>query len=255
MRFSILPAASRVRRRPCRVVRLSALAAGMWVFTSVASAAPAVPAAAAPAASTAPGAIEGRFVPATPRPFLAVSLSGSGFADEDLRSTYGVAPAVGLWFHINDGPPAQYFLGIQYCSKRGDVFYDDPVFESSGSAKLVVMPVEFGLRTNLRRGHRTALFLGFAAEYSLIWETVRGAYYSNPSASETIHAWGLGFRVLAGPEFDFGRGPWVMGAEFSAGRHMSYSDLDVGSDGESGHDQRTVELTGLALRGYLGRRL
>lgn len=252
--------ATTVRRWALAALAVSITAASL--VASVSSAAPTVtvssfasassPASAPPAA---PHLIEGSFVQATPRPLLAVTVGGSRFTSEDLRRTYGSVPAVGLRVHVNDGPSAQYFLGIQYASRRGDSFYDDPVFESSGSAKLVVMPIEFGLRTNLRRGHRPGVFLGIAGEYSRIWERVRGTHHSNPRASETIRGWGLGVRVVAGPEFELGRGPWIMGTEFSAGRQLSWTGVHARSNRESRGDHRTVELTGLAVRAYLGRRL
>jgi hypothetical protein len=201
MRSSRTLAACRVRRRSSLAVGFLAVAAGAWstvpaasavstapavAATPAASAVPVVPA--APAAATAPavpiaGAVRAMQSPrATPRPLLAVSVSGSLFADEDMRRTYGGAPAVGLRIHVDDGVSAQYFLGVQFCSQRGDSYHGDPVFESSGNARLTVVPFELGLRTNPRRSHRQGFFVGAAGEYSRVWEKVRGADDQNPKA-------------------------------------------------------------------------
>jgi hypothetical protein len=183
----------------------------------------------------------------TPRPLLALSVGGWFFASEDMQRTYGAVPTVGLWIHINDGPSAQYFLGVQYGARRGDNNYGDPVFESGGNAKVTAVPIEFGLRANLRRRHRPGIFLGIAGDYIRTWETVRGTHRPNPEVPETIRNWALGLRLLAGPEVEIGRGHWVAGSEFSVGGSFTPSEP---------HDnQRTIDLAGLAVRAYVARRL
>jgi hypothetical protein len=135
---------------------------------------------------------------ATRRPAVALSLGGFFFANDDMRRTYGTAPAAGLWFCVNDGPSAQLFLGIQCCSKRGNSYYGDPVFEHSRNARVTVVPVSVGLRTNPRRRHRQGIFVGIAGEYIRTWETVQGVRGWAPRTSDTVRSWGLGGRVLGG---------------------------------------------------------
>ncbi len=182
----------------------------------------------------------------TPRPLLAAIVGGSIFADEEMRRMYGTLPAVGLRIHLADGPSVQYVLGVRYCARRGNGFYDDPVFESD-DAKLTLMPVELGLRTNLMRRHRHAFYLGVAGEYVRVWEAIQGADGSDPSVSETFRSWALGVRLLGGPEFDLGGGGWLVGSEFSLGRSFTAEAPD--------HHGWTAELTGPAVLGYVARRL
>jgi hypothetical protein len=169
------------------------------------------------------------------------------FANEDLQRTYGTAPAIGLWVHVNDGPSAQYLMGIQYCSQRGNPLYGDPVFEGGETARLTVMSIRIGLRGNLRPRHRLGLFLGFAGEHSRIWQTVRGVSDPDLNPSKTVHHWGLGGRLLAGPEFELSPGRWAVGTEFSVGLHRTHH--------ESRYRRWTDEHSGLAARVYVGRRL
>jgi hypothetical protein len=236
---------SRVRQRLHVAVSLPALVTGVWATAATVRAAPGIPA--VPAVPAAPAVRADRPPQVTPRPLLAVSLGGSLYANEDMRRTYGSVPAVGLWIHVNDGPSAQYLLGIQYGSKRGNPLYGDPVFEGGETARLTVMSIRIGLRGNLMPRHRLGLFLGLAGEYSRIWETVRGVSDPDLNVPETAHDVGLGGQLLVGPEFELSPGRWVVGTEFSI-RLLSIPH-------EYRHRRWTEEPSGPAVRAYLGRRL
>jgi hypothetical protein len=245
MRCPTLLVSARIRQRLCVVVSLPALATGVWATAATVRAAPGIPA--VPAVSAAPAVRADRPPQVTPRPLLAVSLGGSLYANEDMRTTYGAAPAVGLWIHVNDGPSAQYLLGIQYGSKRGNPLYGDPVFEGGETARLTVMSIRIGLRGNLVPRHRLGLFLGFAGEYGRVWETLRGVSDPDLNLPESVHHWGLGGRLLAGPEFELSPGRWIVGTEFSI------CLLSIHQDDR--YRRWTEEASGPAVRAYLGRRL
>jgi hypothetical protein len=245
MRSPGLSVSFRVRRWLRIAVSLQALAIGLWATAPAVRAGPGIPA--VPAVPADPAARAEQPPQVTPRPLLAVSLGWFFFADQDIRKTYGAAPAVGLWLHVNDGPSAQYLLGIQYGSKRGNPLYGDPVFEGGETARLTVMSTRIGLRGNFRPRHRLGLLLGFAGEYSRIWQTVRGVSDPDLNLPASVHHWGLGGRLLAGPEFELSPGRWAVGTEFSI--------CLLSIHHEDRYRRWTEEASGPAVRAYVGRRL
>jgi len=91
------------------------------------------------------------------------------------------------------------------------------------------------------------LYGGLAAEYTRIWETLPGSDWRVPAAPRTESGWGLGFRLLAAPEWEFGSRRWAVGSEFSFDPFLEYFG--------SGQESRHVDLFRSAVHVHLARRI
>lgn len=169
---------------------------------------------------------------------LGLSLGNASFAGEDLRETYGSAAVLSLRMVSDLDAKAQFFCGIGYSANSGNPAGRDPGFQSLERSVLTLMPIDAGLRLNLREAPGWRLYLGVAWEWIWARETLRGAYAEDPSARRNWTGWGPGARLLFGPEWMFASERFTFGLEFSAasrrvelrsGRYRRQNQLSEGS--------------------------
>jgi hypothetical protein len=176
-------------------------------------------------------------------PPTALLVGGRTFTDEDLNRTYGTLPEIGLRVLLPFEPRTHFFLGAGAVLGEGDPHYGQAHFSGEGAARLRLMPLEFGVRTNTIRHPWHSFFVGVAVQYTRASERIRGDVGGSAAEGATYVGWGWGGRVLAGPEWRFGRGTTGVGIEISYGVGHVYAEHE--------YRQREVGLTGLRLCGYL----
>jgi len=180
---------------------------------------------------------------------LAFSIGFHGFVDDDMESTYGMLPVLGLRWTAPLGPQSQFLLGVGYAFDKGDPYYGVTDFETDEDARLRVVPIELGVRVDTARQPTRAFYLGTAIEY--LWAREEGPTGDTWGAADggwvARSGWGWGAKVLAGPEWQFARGRWALGCEVSlALRKLSLQPSD---------ERHALDLSGLCCKAYVSARL
>ncbi|MBD3236626.1 MAG: hypothetical protein GF330_07975 [Candidatus Eisenbacteria bacterium] len=184
-------------------------------------------------------------VSAQSRPALGLIAGGRSFVDEDLQRTYGTVPELGLRLLLPFEPRTHFFLGVGYVFDDGDPYYGDPHFDGDGAARLRLLPLEFGVRTNTLAHSTHRFHLGAAIQYTRASERIRGGAGGSMAGMPSYSGWGWGGRILAGPEWRLGSAGLAAGAEVSLGIGTVY--------GRHQHREREIALFGMRLRAYLTR--
>jgi hypothetical protein len=180
-------------------------------------------------------------------------ISGSfGFlapADDDMHSTYGMMPALGVRWTSPMGEASEFFLGTGYGWDTGDPYYDEADFVTDDRSHVRTIPIEIGVRMSNRSQPRRAFYLGAALEYLWIREETPVGDDLDGSASgwQPFSGWGWGGKLLAGPEWRIADGRFSLGGEVS----LEFRSLIV----HRGHEQRRVELSGLGTQVIFSTRL
>lgn len=162
---------------------------------------------------------------------------------EDPERIYGLIPLTGLGVTLPIDARTDCFLRISYASDHGNPYYGYPTFRRADDIHMKVVPIEWGLRAQATGSAHARLLVGLSGH--LIWAQ------EDPPPTNAVEAdrnamsgVGWGFAVLIGPEFRLRNDRLTAGAEWSLGIRGTTLSND--------NHERTLDLSGMSLRGYLG---
>jgi hypothetical protein len=224
---------NRSRRHHCRIVR-SRVARALIIMVGFLSAALLTPQAAC--ALEAGSRISGSF-------------GFQALADDDMQSTYGMLPMLGLRWTSPLGHGSEFLLGTGYGWDTGNPYYGQADFVTADRAHLHAIPIELGVRMIDFINPRRPFYLGAAIEYLWIREEAPGGDALDGAASgwRRFSGWGWGAKMLAGPEWRIAGGRFSIGCEVSVG----IRSLII----RRGYDLQRVNLSGLTTQALLSAHL
>lgn len=163
-------------------------------------------------------------------------------AADDPEQIYGLIPTTGLGFTIPIDQRVDCFLRVSYMGDSGDPYYGRSDFSAPDGMHLKAVPVEWGLRVGTAGSTSRRLLVGLGAHCT--WAEEDGPSTGFRAAEETkLSGFGWGLSLLAGPEFTFANDRLTAGMEWS----LSFRSITLSNDSSN----RTLDLSGMSMRGYL----